>query len=82
MTTGIEPQPRGQVVDRGEGGGALPELHGQAAAGRLVGIDHGDGDLAAAPAGGRTCARVRHVLTRLTGEGTRHCDGPPFGVGP
>ncbi len=73
---------RRQIVDRRERRRSLPQLHGQAAPGRLVGIDHGHCHLSAPTAGGRTCARVRHVLTRLTGEGTRHDDGPPLGVGP
>ena len=69
----------GQVVDRREGGGPLPELHGQATAGGLVGIDHCDRDLATTAPGRGPRSGVGHVLARLTGERTRHDAGFPAG---
>ena len=73
------PSRDGEVVDRRERGGPLPELHGQATACGLVGIDHRDRDLAATAPGRGPRSGVGHVLARLTGERTRHDAGFPAG---
>ena len=55
---GLAREPERQLVDRRERRGALAELHGQAGAGRLVGVDDGDRDLRGTPAARRARARA------------------------
>ncbi len=79
---GDRSQTGGQVVDGGERCGPLPQLHGQAATGRLVGIDHGDRHLTAAAPRGGPGARMWHVLAGLAGEWAGHDLGPAVPLGP
>ena len=82
ITTGMDPSREARSLMEAKGVAPWPELHGQAAARRLVGIDHGHRHLAAAAPGGGAGARMWHVLAGLAGERAGHDLGPAVPLGP